>query len=275
MKNARPFNATCPPLFDLAEAVMCGSERYASHVADCSTCAANWQRLCAVQSQWPSSVFGAKKSTPCPDIVDWALMVDQNVSTGRRLELVGHLAACDACCALWSFLTDSAEGSPQDWEVRESVSRTAVPERAVGAGTEGRNYFSSVLALRWAATVCSIGLVAMVALDLFPSIGAGGSSRWRGPAARLTSEVRLSEADATPPSLTWEGVPRATIYRVRVWRSTGELLLEDHVAGEVLERILDLSSLSAGDEILFEVVALRDGETVATGRLGRYEWQLP
>ena len=275
MKNARPFATACPSLFALAEAAMCGSDRYARHVGECSTCAASWQRLYAVQCQWPSFESDAKEEGSCPRTIQWALLADQKISTGRRLQLLAHLAACDACCALWNFLVDSIEEGPQAWELRERVPRSAVPEHAVEPGAEGRNYFSSVSALRWVATVCSLGLLVMAALDSFPSIGPGGSSRWRGPAARLASEIRGPEAEATMPTLTWERVPSATTYRVRVWWSTGELLLEDHVPGPALERILDLPRLSAGDEILFEVVALRDGETVAAGRLGRYRWQRP
>ena len=275
MKNTRPFDTACPPLFALAEAAMCGSERYARHVGECSACAANWQRLHAVQSQWPSFESAAKEEGSCPRPIEWALLADQKISTGRRLELLAHLAACDACCALWKFLVDSIEEPPRAWELRERVTRLAVPVHAFEPGAEGRNYFSSVSAFRWVATVGSIGFLVVAALNLFPSIGPGGSSRWRGPAARLASEIRGTEAEATVPTLTWERVPRATTYRVRVWRSTGELLLEDHVPGPALERVLDLPRLSAGDEILFEVVALRDGETVAAGRVGRYRWQRP
>ena len=62
--------------------------------------------------------------------------------------------------------------------------------------------------------------------------------------------------------LAWGAAPGATSYRVEILRGLDAIASHDVPAGETF--VLDPATLPAGDDLLWRVLALRDGETIAT-----------
>jgi hypothetical protein len=124
-----------------------------------------------------------------------------------------------------------------------------------------------------AVLVLVSALIALYSVP-FPRVDSGSESRWRGPAAALQAQLQWPPEGV--PELHWTATPQATSYRVRVWRGSGEKVLERHLAASgAPELFLTLEGVSPGDTLLFQVDVLDTGVVIATTGPEQFRWRAP
>jgi hypothetical protein len=275
MSRSSTRRQPCPSWATLCEEPAGGSDRLAEHLAECEACRGRQGLLLELWTWLPERGGAAEAIADCPDVERWVLLASGEVSALQRRELVGHLAACGECAALWRELVDRiGDLKPVDLELREGIGDDPAAEGSGGAGYLPARSGWSRVAVRAAAALVGVALLVLLVAGPFPPIDSGGEGRWRGPAPRIGTTLDWA-AEAPAPTLRWEQYPDAVGYRLRVWNEAGELLVERTLAAEVTAWLLENPGVDPGAELLWSVEAMRGGEVVASASLARFRWRSP
>ena len=201
---------------------------------------------------------GAAAGVECPGVGEWIGLAAQNIEPATRRRLNEHLAACDACAALWRHLLDAGESREFDWELRDAPSAI---ESGAGGGRVGYRFRALSLLARAAVVVLGSSILIALASGVLPRIGVGADERWRGPNPVLSASVS-QDLESAIPVLQWEAWPDATSYRIRVWDRTGNGLVDRSVPPdtEKFELVLDAPP---GTVLLWQIEAVEEGSVTA------------
>lgn len=269
MSGSGPRTGGCPGRVGLALDLLEGTGRHSAHRRRCPECARAWERLRDLESRLQKGVADRPSPERCPEAADWAALADGAVSGRRRADLVEHLVDCDACAALWGFLSRlpvdedrrrepwSGDG-PEMELVRES------PAAADEKPAPGRR--AGGWRLRVAAVLAAGGILAWLALPP-PPVAPGADERVRGGDRGIVTEVVREGRDGTS-WLGWTEVPTVDEYRLRLWDGAGELLVERSLPAGQLRWA---GPFPEADELYWQVEGLRHGEVVAASPVDRLE----
>lgn len=119
---------------------------------------------------------------------------------------------------------------------------------------------------RWALAAAAVVVIAGAGVVLMPRFTARESGNLRSitPGAVEQPFASLPATRDAQGSLvlSWSPAPGATSYRVEILSGLDAIASHDVLSGEKFA--LDPASLPAGDGLLWRVLALKDGETIAT-----------
>ena len=274
MSRASTRRHPCPSWATLCEELAGRSDRLAEHLAECEACRGRQALLLELWTWLPERGGVAEAAADCPDVGRWVLLASGDVPALQRRALVGHLAACGECAALWRELVDRVgDLEPVDLELREGAGEGPATPGSGGGYLPARSRWSRVAA-RAAAALVGVALLVLLIAGPFPPIGSGGEGRWRGPAPRIATTLEW-EGESPSPTLRWERYTDAGGYRLRVWSEAGELLVERTLAAGVTAWTLENPGVESGAELLWSVEAMRGGEVVASASLARFRWRSP
>lgn len=185
-------------------------------------------------------------------------------------------AAKDARVRAWLLEHDAfLEAAPLTPEEEGSVSRAAAAAIA-RARAESPRPAGTVLEMprpakatrgvpRWALAAAGVAIVAGAAI-VVPRFLPEPSNELRSLSAGQMAGAFASEPARRDAQgrivLAWRPAPRATAYRVEILSGLDAVATHDVTGADRL--VLDPASLPAGDSLLWRVIALRDGETLAT-----------
>lgn len=262
----------CPSWANLARVAAEGGPWPAEHLRACRQCSERREFLVKLREMGANGDGGALAGQACPDPVELIALVEGEIDADYRLRLADHLSACEPCAALWRELVALTWPEDDDWEVRD----------APAVGLAGDEIASPAFRLRSASMLGRVAAVLVAAVALaavylvpFPAIDSGSEGRWRGPAASLEAELWLPQRGAVP-ALRWAAQTDASSYRVRVWRESGERILERHLPAQgVRELPLTLDRVSRGEVMFWQIDALDAGVVVATSGPSRFRWPAP
>jgi len=264
-------SGVCPSWAKLARLAAEGGPWPVEHLRGCQRCSERRALLVEMYALVAESADAVSPVTPCPDPREVIALVEGEIGSHRRLCLAEHLAECESCAALMRELAAFASTDEPDWEVREGSASATEEEMAPSAIRRPR--LRMTLGRVAAVLVLVAALIALYSVP-FPRVDSGSESRWRGPAAVLQAQLQW------PPGgggeLHWTATPQATSYRVRVWRGSGEKVLERHLAASgAPELFLTLEGVSPGDTLLFQVDVLDTGVVIATTGPEQFRWRAP
>ncbi len=118
---------------------------------------------------------------------------------------------------------------------------------------------------RWALAAAGVAIVAGAAV-VVPRFLPESSDELRSLSAGQMSAAFASEPASRDAQgrivLAWKPAPRASAYRVEILSGLDAVATHDVTGVRAL--VLDPASLPEGDALLWRVIALRDGETLAT-----------
>ncbi len=250
----------CPSQDELVTSFLSGSDRFENHRHGCEACSRSWTDVQHIA--WQLTDTFSRETHPrdledgaCPDVAAWAALADGRVPDWARVALLEHMAGCDDCSALWSYMVELVNHE-------EEGAGPAVPSDE--AAVDERDRPSWTMRLLLAAAGLATLLVYVVSPP--PAIESGGGERWRGPAPLLDSEVRWS-VETDPPFIQWQPWPGADGYRLRIWSLEGNLLIDHHLESASIGWQLSIDAPHAGT-LYWLVEAVRGGRVVATGEIG-------
>ncbi len=250
----------CPSRDGLATSYLSEPDRYESHRHHCRACSRVWAEVQQVASQLADTYSRDPRDCEardgkCPDVAAWAALADGRVPDWARVALVAHMAECDDCSTLWSYMVDVEE--PEDEDMRQAVES----ERPSAGEHDHPSRTTRLL-------IAAAGLATLMVYVISPppAIEGGGAERWRGPVPHLDSEVRGS-IEADRPFIQWRPWPGADSFRLRVWDLEGNLLIDHYLEGSSLAWHLSIDAPISGT-LYWLVEAVQNGRVVAAGEIG-------
>ena len=250
----------CPSQDEFLTSFLSGPDRYENHRHGCEACSRSWTDAQHIAWQLADTFSGDSldhdpKDGACPDVAAWAALADGRVPDWARVALAEHMAECDDCSILWSYMVDLESHE-------EEGAGPAVESE--GSSTDEHGHPSRTMRLLVAAAGFAALLVYVISPP--PAIESGGAERWRGPAPLLDSEVRWS-VETDPPSIQWQAWAGADSYRLRIWNLEGNLLIDHYLESSSLGWQLRIDDPHPGT-LYWLVEALESGRVVATGEIG-------
>lgn len=118
----------------------------------------------------------------------------------------------------------------------------------------------------WALVAAGVAVLAGAGVVLMPRVTTHESGNLRsitpGAVEQPFASLPATHAAQGQWVLAWSAAPGATSYRIEILRGLDAVASHDVPAGETF--VLDPATLPPGDDLLWRVLALRDGETIAT-----------
>lgn len=261
----------CPSWAQIAQQVDEGGTDFMAHASACETCRERYQLVHDLFVTGAGDTGGLRQVATCPSVGDWVVLsaavgeMPHRIETPRRIEMVEHLASCEACAQLWRYLVAADDSSAPDWEVRDAGAECD----QFGQPSQSRPHQSLFASV--AAVVFGIGLLIALFSGLLPKVGVGGDARWRGPSPDIRASVAWDLGDRYP-TVSWGGSSEATSYRIRVWDRQGVELLVRALAPDARSFELTLAGVSPGSVVIWQVEALAAAEVIAQGSPESLVW---
>ena len=250
----------CPSQDELAASFLSGPDRFENHRHGCEPCSRSWTDARHIVWQLTDTFSRGLQNRDlengsCPDVAAWAALADGRVPNWARVALVEHMAECDDCSALWSYMVDVENHGAEGAEPAAPSDGSAVDERDRPSRT-----------IRLLLAAAGLATLLVYVISPPPAIESGGEERWRGPTPLLDSEVRWP-AETDPPFIQWQPWPGADGYRLRIWDLEGNLLVDHRLESGSIGWQLGIDESHAGT-LYWLVEATRGGRVVATGEIG-------
>jgi hypothetical protein len=206
---------------------------------------------------------GPGRSPTCPDEQHVAGYVDGGLDEGTRQALERHLADCGHCLTVVGLLSRERHAALP----AAAPDSTAAQARVPASGGQVRRWQS---APQWAAAaVLVLAVPLLIQLSRSPDVGSEGQGR---PASAMTRNVPSSvtelhilspaagaAVDARRLSFRWSEVPGTPYYDVRIVTDTGDVVVQERVAGTTWQPPAQLR-LQTGAEYFVHVDAYPSGD---------------